>query len=87
VFNVASMIVLIINLLRIFTNDSNLFLDMGSKHSINELGTFLLLYLCLLFNGRGGSSSNSTTVGERLLSTLLTEMDGLEEAKVSIKSH
>ncbi|KDP42873.1 hypothetical protein JCGZ_23815 [Jatropha curcas] len=30
---------------------------------------------------RGGSSSNSTTVGERLLSTLLTEMDGLEQAK------
>lgn len=30
---------------------------------------------------RGGSSSNNTTVGERLLSTLLTEMDGLEEAK------
>ena len=27
-------------------------------------------------------SSNSSTVGERLLSTLLTEMDGLEEAKV-----
>ncbi|ESQ32970.1 hypothetical protein EUTSA_v10003859mg [Eutrema salsugineum] len=27
------------------------------------------------------SSSNSSTVGERLLSTLLTEMDGLEEAK------
>lgn len=36
-----------------------------------------------LFNGRGGNSSNSTTVGERLLSTLLTEMDGLEQAKVS----
>uniref|UniRef100_A0A6M2E6J3 AAA+ ATPase domain-containing protein n=1 Tax=Populus davidiana TaxID=266767 RepID=A0A6M2E6J3_9ROSI len=30
---------------------------------------------------RGGTSSNSTTVGERLLSTLLTEMDGLEQAK------
>ncbi|TYG59691.1 hypothetical protein ES288_D07G007200v1 [Gossypium darwinii] len=30
---------------------------------------------------RGGSSRNSTTVGERLLSTLLTEMDGLEQAK------
>ncbi|XP_050230454.1 cell division control protein 48 homolog B-like [Mercurialis annua] len=30
---------------------------------------------------RGGNSSNSTTVGERLLSTLLTEMDGLEQAK------
>lgn len=30
---------------------------------------------------RGGSSSGSSTVGERLLSTLLTEMDGLEEAK------
>ncbi|KAL0538834.1 hypothetical protein IC582_022994 [Cucumis melo] len=30
---------------------------------------------------RGGSSSGNTTVGERLLSTLLTEMDGLEEAK------
>ncbi|XP_010523496.1 PREDICTED: cell division control protein 48 homolog B isoform X2 [Tarenaya hassleriana] len=30
---------------------------------------------------RGKSSSNSSTVGERLLSTLLTEMDGLEEAK------
>nr|XP_025682188.1 cell division control protein 48 homolog B isoform X3 [Arachis hypogaea] len=31
---------------------------------------------------RGDSSSNSATVGERLLSTLLTEIDGLEEAKV-----
>lgn len=31
--------------------------------------------------GRGGSSSGNST-GERLLSTLLTEMDGLEEAKV-----
>ncbi|KAL3610141.1 hypothetical protein D5086_001161 [Populus alba] len=30
---------------------------------------------------RGGTSSNSTTVGERLLSTLLTEMDGLEQSK------
>ncbi|XP_050220376.1 cell division control protein 48 homolog B-like [Mercurialis annua] len=30
---------------------------------------------------RGGDSSNSSTVGERLLYTLLTEMDGLEEAK------
>ncbi|KAL8518509.1 hypothetical protein ACS0TY_009756 [Phlomoides rotata] len=30
---------------------------------------------------RGGSSSGSTTVGERLLSTLLTEMDGLEQTK------
>ncbi|CAK8543033.1 unnamed protein product [Lathyrus sativus] len=30
---------------------------------------------------RGDSSSGSAVVGERLLSTLLTEMDGLEEAK------
>ncbi|XP_044491028.1 cell division control protein 48 homolog B isoform X2 [Mangifera indica] len=30
---------------------------------------------------RGGSSSTNITVGERLLSTLLTEMDGLEQAK------
>ncbi|XP_027914278.1 cell division control protein 48 homolog B isoform X3 [Vigna unguiculata] len=30
---------------------------------------------------RGDSSSNSATVGERLLSTLLTEIDGLEETK------
>ncbi|XP_016451122.1 cell division control protein 48 homolog B isoform X1 [Nicotiana tabacum] len=30
---------------------------------------------------RGGSSSGSSTVGERLLSTLLTEMDGLEQTK------
>ncbi|KAK7273349.1 hypothetical protein RIF29_14398 [Crotalaria pallida] len=30
---------------------------------------------------RGDSSSNSSMVGERLLSTLLTEIDGLEEAK------
>ncbi|KAK4423680.1 Cell division control protein 48B [Sesamum alatum] len=30
---------------------------------------------------RGGSSSGSSVVGERLLSTLLTEMDGLEQAK------
>ncbi|KAI5678885.1 hypothetical protein M9H77_09835 [Catharanthus roseus] len=29
---------------------------------------------------RGGSSSGSSIVGERLLSTLLTEMDGLEQA-------
>ncbi|XP_038994206.1 cell division control protein 48 homolog B-like [Hibiscus syriacus] len=29
---------------------------------------------------RGGSSKNSSVVGERLLSTLLTEMDGLEQA-------
>ncbi|KAL6522965.1 Cell division control protein 48 B [Orobanche hederae] len=31
---------------------------------------------------RGSGSSGSSTVGERLLSTLLTEMDGLEEAKI-----
>ncbi|KAK4715207.1 hypothetical protein R3W88_013545 [Solanum pinnatisectum] len=30
---------------------------------------------------RGGGSSGSSTVGERLLSTLLTEMDGLEQSK------
>ncbi|CAI0475761.1 unnamed protein product [Linum tenue] len=30
---------------------------------------------------RGDSSSNSSTVGERLLSTLLTEMDGLQQAE------
>ncbi|OVA00815.1 AAA+ ATPase domain [Macleaya cordata] len=30
---------------------------------------------------RSGSSSNNVAVGERLLSTLLTEMDGLEQAK------
>ncbi|KAF4357531.1 hypothetical protein G4B88_026910 [Cannabis sativa] len=30
---------------------------------------------------RGASSSSNSTVSERLLSTLLTEMDGLEEAK------
>ncbi|KAL6990792.1 Cell division control protein 48 B [Sarracenia purpurea var. burkii] len=30
---------------------------------------------------RGGKTSNNIAVGERLLSTLLTEMDGLEEAK------
>ncbi|VFQ82627.1 unnamed protein product [Cuscuta campestris] len=30
---------------------------------------------------RGGSSSGSSVVGERLLSTLLTEMDGLEQIK------
>ncbi|GFP99140.1 cell division control protein 48 homolog b [Phtheirospermum japonicum] len=30
---------------------------------------------------RGGSSNRSSTVGERLLSTLLTKMDGLEQAK------
>ncbi|CAH9123989.1 unnamed protein product [Cuscuta epithymum] len=30
---------------------------------------------------RGGSSSRSSLVGERLLSTLLTEMDGLEQMK------
>ncbi|CAH9123995.1 unnamed protein product [Cuscuta epithymum] len=30
---------------------------------------------------RGGSSSGSSLVGERLLSTLLTEMDGLEQMK------
>ncbi|KAI8013005.1 hypothetical protein LOK49_LG05G00525 [Camellia lanceoleosa] len=31
---------------------------------------------------RGGKSSSNIAVGERLLSTLLTEMDGLEQAKV-----
>ncbi|XP_020257655.1 cell division control protein 48 homolog B isoform X2 [Asparagus officinalis] len=30
--------------------------------------------------GHGGDSSGNTSVGERLLSTLLTEMDGLEQA-------
>ncbi|XP_057777370.1 cell division control protein 48 homolog B [Salvia miltiorrhiza] len=30
---------------------------------------------------RGGSSNGSSTVGERLLTTMLTEMDGLEQAK------
>ncbi|KAF8395242.1 hypothetical protein HHK36_019184 [Tetracentron sinense] len=30
---------------------------------------------------KGGSSSSNVVVGERLLSMLLTEMDGLEEAK------
>ncbi|PIA54240.1 hypothetical protein AQUCO_00900649v1 [Aquilegia coerulea] len=30
---------------------------------------------------RGGNSSSNISVGERLLSTLLTEMDGLEQAK------
>ena len=44
---------------------------------------------CVFFplHYRGDSSSNSATVGERLLSTLLTEMDGLEEATVSTKSN
>jgi hypothetical protein len=32
--------------------------------------------------GPGGNSSGNATVGERLLSTLLTEMDGLELATV-----
>lgn len=36
-------------------------------------------------NGRGRNSSSNVTVEERLLTTLLTEMDGLEEAKVSIQ--
>lgn len=40
--------------------------------------------LQISLNCRGDSSSSSSTVGERLLSTLLTEMDGLEEAKVSV---
>lgn len=40
--------------------------------------------LFFFINGRGGSSSTNITVGERLLSTLLTEMDGLEQAKVII---
>lgn len=38
----------------------------------------------VFLNYRGDSSSGSAAVGERLLSTLLTEMDGLEEAKVSL---
>lgn len=38
-------------------------------------------------NGRSDSSSNSAAIGERLLSTLLTEMDGLEQAKVSSQDH
>ncbi|XP_057494051.1 cell division control protein 48 homolog B-like isoform X2 [Actinidia eriantha] len=33
---------------------------------------------------RGGKSSGNIAVGERLLSTLLTEMDGLEQAKLQI---
>ncbi|CAN8266621.1 unnamed protein product [Cochlearia groenlandica] len=42
----------------------------------------LVTYLFLWVFCRGDdNSSNSSTVGERLLSTLLTEMDGLEEAK------
>ena len=53
-FNVASMIVLIIILLRIFTNDSNLFLDMGSKHSINELGTFFFFIYVYFLMAEGG---------------------------------
>lgn len=40
----------------------------------------LYIFIC---NGRVGSSSGSSTVGERLLSTLLTEMDGLEQANVN----
>ena len=60
-------------------------------NTINKLvGFFFFLYMIIIIiiilNGRGGSSSSNITVGERLLSTLLTEMDGLEEAKVSICS-
>lgn len=39
--------------------------------------------LTFFLNCRGDGSSGGAVVGERLLSTLLTEMDGLEEAKVS----
>ncbi|CAB4272548.1 unnamed protein product [Prunus armeniaca] len=35
----------------------------------------------IIGNKRGDSSSNNSTVGERILSTLLNEMDGLVEAK------
>ena len=59
-------------------------------NTINKLVVFFFLplydYYYYFLNGRGGSSSSNITVGERLLSTLLTEMDGLEEAKVSIHS-
>ncbi|KAK6157832.1 hypothetical protein DH2020_012080 [Rehmannia glutinosa] len=41
----------------------------------------ILNFYMFICNGRGGGSNGSTTVGERLLSTLLTEMDGLEQAK------
>lgn len=52
---------------------------------MNYFSSFCLSHPLPLLNGRGGNSSRSTTVGERLLSTLLTEMDGLEQAKVSTK--
>ncbi|KAK6133953.1 hypothetical protein DH2020_032311 [Rehmannia glutinosa] len=42
----------------------------------------ILNFYMFICNGRGGGSNGSTTVGERLLSTLLTEMDGLEQAKI-----
>lgn len=47
-------------------------------HILSQFNFFFFI------NGRGGSSSTNITVGERLLSTLLTEMDGLEQAKVII---
>ena len=62
---------------------------MGSKHNHKTCSFFFLPlydYYYYYLNGRGESSSSNITVGERLLSTLLTEMDGLEEAKVSIHS-
>lgn len=45
-----------------------------------------LIYDVFFNSGHGGDSSGNVTVGERLLSTLLTEMDGLEEATVTIIS-
>lgn len=44
---------------------------------------YFLIYYIFICNGRGGRSNGSSTVGERLLTTMLTEMDGLEQAKVS----
>lgn len=46
---------------------------------------YVLIYNIFICNGRGGSSSGSSAVGERLLTTMLTEMDGLEQANVSYK--
>lgn len=46
---------------------------------------FIVSFCHSLSFGRGGKSSSNIGVGERLLSTLLTEMDGLEQAKVSIE--
>lgn len=64
---------------RIISRNSMPHIRIGKVKNVHNCN-FVLKFA---INGtRGGSSSNASTVGERLLSTLLTEMDGLEQTKV-----